>query len=37
MGGYISNSLEETVAVTDFLHDFEGRCLIVIYETEGNH
>lgn len=37
MDGYISNSLEEMVAVNDFLHDFECRCLVVICKTEGNH
>lgn len=37
MGGYVSTSLEEVVTASDLLHDFEGRCLMVIRETEENH
>lgn len=36
MGGYVSASLEEVLTARDLLHDVEGRCLVVICETEGN-
>lgn len=34
MDGYISNSLEDMLAVYDFLCDFECKCLVVVCETE---
>lgn len=37
MNGDILNSLEEMVAVNDFLNDFECSCLVVICETEGSN
>lgn len=37
MNGGSLNNLEEMVAVNDFLHDFECRCLVDICETEGSN